>query len=210
MPMSSKTVCLFVDGQLDSCEEEDEIVLGGGGGGGSPQDRAYPFAQTIQNLVKSGAMTDCEGLAAFTGTVATISRSTSDFIQSFGVLIPQTAAGSSAGIPWNSKAVLLNTGQSSGFDPLYQNSPDDTPGWNGDQGHHFAAFLAYGYLHSSTAEIAAIGYEIAQGLFSWSSGTNFGDIMLGVAAAQMGADLASGKIKPSDLPSLINNELCKH
>ena len=197
---------------------------GGGGTGGteptqtlqpaklSPQQLLYLYAKLIQKDVKNGVMTDCQGLAAFAGDAAMLTSSTAAFVQAFGVLTPdQLATGVSPGMSWNTNPVYLNSGQPSGFDPSYQNTLPDNPvtGWNGDQGHHFAAFLQAGYLYGfGTASSQAWALEYWEGLNSGIM--NLGDVNLGEAAAQIGAGLAAGTIKPGDVAGIINNTICQH
>ena len=83
-------------------------------------------------------------------------------------------------------------------------------GWNGDQGHHFAAFFEYGYEHPDLGVFFAPG--AFEGLEAWlkDQKLNMGDVALGMAAAQVGADLKTGVIHIGDVTSAILNEICKH
>jgi hypothetical protein len=84
-----------------------------------------------------------------------------------------------------------------------------TTGWNGDQGHHFAAFFELGYEYSvaglSPGSLAAFVLEYVQGLDSGVM--NVGDVNLGEAAAQIGAQLASKQISMSQVAGKIQG-LC--
>ena len=198
------------DGRVkpDSEGKWDYLALERAGKTPKPQEIAYAFALVDQKLVADGKLTDCQALVAFASVMASVQSGASAFVQSFGVLIPQTTAGALAGIPQNSNSVSLNTGQQSGFVPLYQNTPNDQPGWNGDQGHHFAAFFAYGFLHPSSGLTAATFYEIGQALGNGSLDVNTGDIVLGALAAELGRELAVGQITPQQVSAMIA-PICK-
>jgi hypothetical protein len=105
-------------------------------------------------------------------------------------------------------SVELNTGQASGYLAQYQNTTPDNPktGWNGDQGHHFAAFFQVGYQYGATQ-----GSMLAS-LWERLEGTpgNRGDIALGSEAALLGSKIANGQLKPSQLGNAILNAICKH
>lgn len=67
------------------------------------------------------------------------------------------------------------------FQLQYQNSSDDGPGGNGDQGHHLATFLQLGFqLGSALADDAVTAFEYAEAAANKTS-VNFGDIALGAA-----------------------------
>jgi hypothetical protein len=161
-------------------------------------------------------MSDCQGLAAFAGDAAMLTSSTQGFVQAFGVLTPQQlATGLAPGMSWNTNPVFLNSGQPSGFDSAYQNTLPDNPvtGWNGDQGHHFAAFLQAGYLYGSgTASFQAWALEYWEGLDSGIM--NLGDVNLGEAAAQSAQvwwleQLRRATLPVSSITQYANNELKK-
>jgi hypothetical protein len=144
---------------------------------------AYPYAQNYQAMVAAGTLTDCQGLAAFASTMASISQNSSEMIESFGVLTPMQFASRIGAVASNSQAVFLNTGQASGYAPAYQNSTPDggygDPSWNGDQGHHFAAFFQFGYLYGPVAGAAAVDiFEGAEALLNGGP-LNQGDVNLG-------------------------------
>jgi hypothetical protein len=193
--------------------------LGGSGEGGGavairPQNVAFSFAKSAQQLVTSGALTDCDALAAFASSIAPLFGSTSDFVEAFGVLTPSALSNITPGVAWNSNPVFLNPAsnpQPSGYAAQYQNTlPDNADtGWNGDQGHHFAAFFQAGYLYGSNAAgMAAWALEYWQGLDSGIM--NLGDVNLGEVAAQIGADLRSGVITTAQVGNAIKNNLCQH
>ena len=182
--------------------------------------QAYQAAQSAQLLVKLGYMTDCQGLAALAQYFADQSATTQQFVNDFGVLTPKGGS-SVAGIAWNSNPVYLNLpGESSGYQTQFQNTVPDNPttGWNGDQGHHFAAFFEFGFkygnllggtLGSAAGAVTAFALEYFQGPTEGNV-LNQGDINLGVAAAELGSALASGNASMSDIPSAIQNLLCSH
>jgi hypothetical protein len=164
--------------------------------------------------VAAGTLSDCQGLAAFASTMAGLYGNSDNaaFVQSFGVLVPQISATQIGGIPSNTNAVYLNTGQASGYQSIYQNTTPDNPstGWNGDQGHHFAAFFEFGFQYGgSLGAITSAVYEWAQA-FGGSSGLNMGDIQLGITAAEMGAGLKAGTISAANIGNLINATVCQH
>ena len=176
----------------------------------NPQ-QAWKLAQSYQTKVRAGKMTDCQALAAFSDDAASVSQTPEQFIKDFGVLIPGILV-SQAGLKYySSAAVALNTGQASGYQRDYQNSTPDNPatGWNGDQGHHFAAFFEFGYLYGNAAgnNMASL-YEQVQGLRD--GGTNQGDVELGKVAASLGAGLKSGSYDPGQIGEMIRGLLCKH
>ncbi len=105
--------------------------------------------------------------------------------------------------------VYLWSSGSSGYVTPYQNTVDDSPKGNGDQGHHFAAFFEYGYLHlNAPGGGGATVFEWLEALVGGGP-ANDGDINLGMVAFQIGADLATGKIKTSAVGQRIEN-LCAH
>jgi len=213
-------------GAVESCYDSVDVSAGldgGSGGGGKsgttniPTDplgfsvqQAWALAKGYQQAVKNGVLNDCQALADFAADVADQAANVNQFVRDFGVLTP--APGSSTpgtGIAWNSSPVALNTGQASGYATQYQNTIPDNPatGWNGDQGHHFAAFFQFGYLHGAAAgQVLAFGMEWWQG--TMSGVLNVGDVALGEVAAQIGADLASGH----DMGAAANaiRGLCSH
>ncbi len=102
---------------------------------------------------------------------------------------------------------LLTAGVPSGYLPQFQNTLDDQPGWNGDQGHHFAAFFDLGYFSGRTARLVAVIYERGQAA-ARETAVNQGDIDLGIQAAQIGLELGSGTIGVGDVAGRIQN-LCR-
>jgi hypothetical protein len=157
-------------------------------------------------------MNDCEALAEFSETVADGSRNNDQFIRDFSVLVPSTWATTTLpgiGIPSNTASVALNLGQASGYSAAFQNSPPDNPQTNGDQGHHFAAFFEYGYLHSAgNGAAAAITLEGIQALFGLKS-VNTGDINLGIAAALLGESVRNGTLDRAAVGSVIRATICQ-
>jgi hypothetical protein len=128
------------------------------------------------------------------------------------VLVPNVIASQVGLTYWNTQAVILNTGQASGYAKIYQNTVPDNANNNGDQGHHFAAFLELGYQFGgdgSLASIASAVYEYAQALGQGAT-LNKGDIQLGITAAQIGAGLRNGNISAGQVGGIINYSICNH
>jgi hypothetical protein len=153
----------------------------------------------------------------FIRDVAANTRTAAQFVQALAVLIPETTIGSLPGLGltwWNASPVFLNTGQASGYLQQYQNTFADHPELgdilgNGDQGHHFIAFLEYGFLHGGTiANLVAYLYEVGQAAGNGGQ-LNQGDIRLGQIAASIGAGLRNGTLAPGDI-ILDVSALCKH
>jgi hypothetical protein len=176
-----------------------------GGGGRNPQQLAYPYAKAIQDFVSDGIMTDCQGLATFAASMATIASSVSDFVKSFGVLVPYVPGEELLGINWNEHPVTLGVTGKSGFVTQFQEGYGTAAGPNGDdQAHHFAAFFQAGFFNLTNATAAAYAWEGQNGF------KNQGDIGLGLAAATLGGLVRSGVIKPVDVAENIRKGLCAH
>jgi hypothetical protein len=160
-------------------------------------------------------MDDCDALANFARDVAATTQNATQFVQDLSVLIPETFLDSLplVGLKWwTSSPVILNTGQASGYQAEYQNTLPDHPELgpvlgNGDQGHHFAAYLEFGFQYGGAA--GDIGSYLGELLQSVGSGNlNQGDILLGRVAANIGAALKNG-LSPID--SILDiSSLCKH
>ena len=101
----------------------------------------------------------------------------------------------------NAGAPILNPGVApSGFAPEFQ---DQIP--NADQAHHFAAFFQLGFAYGSTiAGAAASWWEQLEG-----TPGNSGDIMLGQAAALMGAAVGAGLLPVQDVGETVRATLCQ-
>jgi hypothetical protein len=182
----------------------------------SPQEIARGTADAVQSLVAEGAYSDCEGLAAFASDMSTTFGNNKDkFVASFGILTPRDVAsrvGAGAGVTSSSSPVFLNSGQASGYKTGYQNTTPDnaSTGWNGDQGHHFAAFFQLGYQLGGTAgSVTSAVFELLQATLTTNSGLNMGDVQLGIDAALMGAGLKAGTISTADLAGQIRQTLCQ-
>jgi hypothetical protein len=191
---------------------------GGGGGGGSgprplnPQ-QAWTLAKSYQTKVAAGNLTDCQALAGFSDDAAASGGTNDQFVSDFGVLVPKGTAASIGLNSYNTAAVALNTGQASGYQSIYQNTiPDNqSTGWNGDQGHHFAAFFEFGYQYGGTAgSITSALYEWAQAAFGGNDPINMGDIQSGISAALIGSGLKSGDIAAGAVGGMIRNSICNH
>ena len=173
----------------------------------NPQAVAYGFAETDKSLVQQGILTDCKGLAAFAGAMAQLLPSASDFVAAFGVLVSFYEGEQYAGVQWNDNPVTLggNVGEASGFAAQYQNNYGSSEGPdNSDQGHHFAAFLQWGFAAPALVPIGPSLFEAIQGTL-----TNQGDINLGQAAMMMGAELAAGALQTTQIADQIRKLLCK-
>jgi len=222
------------DANGKNCRDSVDVTASGGtvptgdssfmGGAGAPRrnppvpadslgmtaSQAWALAKGYQLAVKQGRQTDCQALAGFAQDAADQNMSVNQFVNNLGVLTPRPGS-SVAGIAWNTNPVALNTGQSSGYQAPYQNTLPDNPttGWNGDQGHRFSAFCAFGYKYGAGASsVVAFAMEWWQG--TDSGVLNAGDVALGEAAAKIGADLKSGKISTSDVSSVILHTICAH
>ena len=157
---------------------------GGDGGGGhpvDPQTLGYPFAEIDRDFVRDGIMTDCQALAAFASTMATIFSSNDSFVQAFGVLTSDAGKGL---VAYNSEPVQLGgDSHASGFATQFQDGYGSDQGPNSsDQAHHFAGFFQLGYQAPALTTIAPTIWEALGGTLS-----NQGDINLGQAAAYLGA-----------------------
>lgn len=173
---------------------------------------AWLLAKGFSDRVKAagGKYTDCEALVDFAHDAADVSKTSDQFVQAFAALIPKTLVGD-LGLKWYSaQAVFLNTGRASGFSAPFQNTVPDNPrtGWNGDQGHHFAAFFEYGYLNPRIGVSVAVLYEYLQAGFGLYAPINQGDINVGIVAAELGAALKNGS-DPNSVADAIA-ALCKY
>jgi RHS repeat-associated protein len=181
---------------------------GSGGSGNvavSPQNVAFSFAQSAEQLVKSGTLTDCQALAAFAGSIAPLFTSASNFVEAFGVLTPQVV--DVPGVATNSNPVTLGVGPSSGFGTQYQDGFGTPAGPNGsDQAHHFAAFFQLGFYYGASSTLSWAWEELES--LEGGGPLNQGDVNLGVAAMEMGADLALGRLNTSDIAAAIRSTLC--
>src|SRR5437016_8208076 len=84
--------------------------------------------------------------------------------------------------------------------------------WNGDQGHHFAAFFQYGYKYGGAAgSIGSAVFELLQAALGSVAGKtlNMGDVQLGIDAALMGASLHSGPSQ-GEIGQHIRDKLDQH
>jgi hypothetical protein len=161
-------------------------------------------ALSLAFAVKQGA-SDCEALADF-ADLAAIGTTRDQFVNNFGLFVPSNDVSVQnannlgfhiAGV--TTPVILLPAGTgSSGYAPMFQEKLDPV---NIDQTHHFAAYFELGY---------SAGYEIAVGAAIQHdiSPLNTGDIFLGMAAANIGAAVRGGEVRPSDVGSLIR-KLCK-
>jgi RHS repeat-associated protein len=177
--------------------------------------QAWTLAYDFQRQVQFG-MNDCQALAGFAADVADATGTDDEFVKDFAALIPKINA-TQIGLRWfNSMALFLNTGQTSGYLQPFQNTVPDNPmtGWNGDQGHHFAAFFEFGYQYASlgpgSLSFFAYAYEWGQAGGSLLAPINWGDVRLGGVAAMIGYDLKMGYTTRGAVSSQISDTLCKH
>lgn len=176
--------------------------------GGAPPRLSIPglinVAYELQGLVKKKTISDCEALAEFADAAAT-SNTASGFVQDFGLLTPKQFASTITGVGTASPPIYMGTGQPSGYLLQYQNTPASD---SSDQGHHFAAFFQLGFLYGAAdASAFAIDFEILEAGFNFQN-INFGDISLGIAAAELGAEVKSGAISPGSVGTWIRQNLC--
>jgi hypothetical protein len=150
-------------------------------------------------------MTDFEALAAFAGSIATLSSSAGSFVAAFGVLTPYVPGEQLVGVQWNTNEVTLGITGTSGFQTQLQDGYGSAAGPNGgDQAHHFAAFFQAGYYNLVSATAAVYAWE-SQNLL-----TNQGDVNLGLAAAALGGLVSSGVVKPTEVADYSRTGLCAH
>jgi hypothetical protein len=162
------------------------------------------MAKVLSHNVQRGVLTDCEALALFArGSVNASGGDMLAFVQSFGVFVPSShtmlklASFANYHIEsTSSPEYLAPGGGDSGFREGYQ----DIVGWE-DQSHHFAAYFQFGYQAGST--IATLAAYITE-----QNPWNRADIALGIFAAELGAQLSSGKLTMSDIGNRISS-LCK-
>ena len=162
-------------------------------------------------------MTDCKALGAFAyDSAAYLGGFAGDlknqFAGGFGVFVnlkdPSVAKYNEAKQKWgfllgantiiggiSNPVVMLQgmPGATSGFAAGYQDSINRT---NPDQVHHFAAYFQLGYSAGGL-------FGSAVALYHDLSPPNPGDILLGTVAAQMGADVRSGKLSMFDVVAEI-------
>jgi hypothetical protein len=169
---------------VNTCLANFQVMQGGGGGPSNPLSvfQLYNIATDLKPAVNGTALTNCQALGVYASDAALGNSSAAQFVNDFSNLNPNAV-----GIP-----VYLYNGGNNGWQSQFQNTVDDSANGNGDQGHHFAAFLQLGYeFDVGTASTAAFVLEYLE---AWSNGgpVNQGDITLGIAAAQLGASLRSG------------------
>ena len=177
--------------------------------GPNPIQMAYSYALSIVGSMKSlPGLNPCDALAQFASGIAVAVKNNDQFVKDFGVLVPEQFASRVGLWYYNSQPVLFWSSGPSGYSAGFQNTVDDSPSGNGDQGHHFAAFFEYGYLHPNApgGVIATIFEEFEAG-FGIKGPINEGDINLGIVAFKIGADLSNQTINRSDVAKKIQ-ELC--
>jgi RHS repeat-associated protein len=164
----------------------------------APYQRARKWQAVALNPAAENHVNDCQALANFAEDVAWDmiaqgNTSFESFIQAFGSFVPagngMVAAANSLGFNISAAAnpaswTPLNNGNvPSGFARAYQDSQNGNPN-NNDQSHHFAAFLQFGYQAADllgAGDLSATLYDLFH--------NNFGDIALGIVAADLGRAL---------------------
>ena len=175
----------------------------------TPLQEAYAYANALRQAVKTlSNYNPCDALADFADGLADAVTTINQFVEDFGVLVPDQFASKAGLLYYNSNPVYLWSSGPSGYSAAFQNTVNDSANGNGDQGHHFAAFFEFGYLHPNEPGGAiATAFEWAEAGFGVKGPVNQGDINLGTAAFNIGASLKNGTIKPSDIGQKIG-ELC--
>jgi RHS repeat-associated protein len=163
----------------------------------------------LRTLVRQRTETDCDALADYVEAVGqslenTPARQAQQQIKvALVALTPnQFPVPLIPGVSGNNAYRALNPGNiASGFLPQFQ---DQIP--NADQAHHFAAFFQIGFTYGAgTGAAAATWWERLEG-----TPGNAGDIALGAAAAQIGANVAAGTLAVNQVGAEIRNDLCRH
>jgi hypothetical protein len=213
-------------GAVESCYDSVDVSAGldGGSGGGAksgttnvPTDplglsaqQARLLALAWQNQVKNHDLNSCQALADFAADAADQSKNEQQFVNSFGAFVEKDLATQLGGIAYNTGPVSLYSGGDNGFASLFQNTlPDNNPnaGDNGDQAHHFAAFLEFGYKWGAgVGSLTAFALEVAQSLGSMT--LNKGDVELGIFAAELGWRLDHAQITAFDVADIIRGVYC--
>lgn len=163
-------------------------------------------AISLKYQVKNGDLSDCDALATFADDAAEGSTNKDLLKNAFGLLVPsQTSTRNIPGIAYGAGGWTGFKSNQSGYLSTYQNSPGD----NSDQSHHFAAFFELGYVYGSK------NGNVSSHLFEWAEAAlggapiNQGDVTLGTAAAQLGAEVSSGRIRPGEVGTWIREHLCQ-
>jgi hypothetical protein len=95
--------------------------------------------------------------------------------------------------------------QQAGFATIFQD-PRSGPGFGGNQPHHFWYYVQVGYQDGAfLANTAVVLHEtiVAQG----PGGKNFPDLALGAVGANLGTDLSSGAMLPTETGNYIRSVL---
>jgi RHS repeat-associated protein len=144
----------------------------------------YNLGLDLAPSVNGTTYTNCQALGDYAGAAAFNNNSPSQFVYDFRNLNPDAVPND----------VTLYNGGDNGFQAQFQNTVNDLGvAGNGDQAHHFAYFLQLGFQSgsSSVASLAALVLEQYEALQTGSV-VNTGDVALGIAAAQIGANLRNG------------------
>lgn len=161
---------------------------------------------SLRVAVERGLETDCQALADYIQAVvdgfSNAKEASRGLKHAMALLTPNhfpviliPGVTGSGGRSINDKAA------GSGFQRQYQ---DENP--NADQIHHFAAFFQIGYTYGPITGVeAAVYWEALEGTLG-----NTGDILLGSAAALIGAQVHANELSPSDVADLVRNDLCRH
>jgi RHS repeat-associated protein len=198
-PLPYKTIRLIWEPSVEPIPSH-----GIGGFGNPPIEKvSHDIADSWAAKVIAQQLSDCQALAGFAGSLAKwYSGSLDSFVSGFGALVDaRSLPATLVGIQTSQNYVLLQPSNTykSGFKQDFR----DTLIPNSDQGHHFAAFLQFGYKFGSTAaSLASSANELANML------VNRGDIELGKTAGNIGASLSNHDLKLQDLGEYIRNFLC--
>lgn len=184
----------------------------------------HSAANLLRGLIANGDITECEGLALFADSAAEQGGTLGGFISSFGELTPTTTIGTVVpGISAGGQNLAVNgtSAAGGGFKGLFQDG--------GDQSHHFAAFFQIGFLYGETlgGALGSVGYEVGQAALvafanlvntvvgaevfkthGQSGDLNTAGILLGYVAAQLGSQVASGALSPSQVGGKIRSTVC--
>jgi RHS repeat-associated protein len=171
---------------VNTCSANLKTMQGGGGAPSGPLSvfQLYNVAAELAPQVNGTTLTNCQALGEYASAAAWDNGSASQFVKDFSNLVPSA----------NFNEVQLYNGGNNGFLSQFQNTVNDNAYGNGDQAHHFAAFLQLGYeFDVGTASAASFVLEWYE---AWRNGgpVNQGDIALGIYAAELGAGLRSGTV----------------
>jgi RHS repeat-associated protein len=161
---------IYPDGQ-PPCPDVTGVTVNGGGSDPvipvASIQRASPLGALQQSIAfahllalavqHTPAYSPCDALADFANGLADSNLTPIQFAQAFTTpLVPRQFATLAGGLLYYSgspQTVFLWSSGPSGYAASYQNTTPDSTAGNGDQGHHFAAFFEFGFLHPNAVEI---------------------------------------------------------